>query len=344
MEKFPDSSPDIILEKKEAKPQSRTWEYFGASVAAVAIGGVALEAVDEGFKDYINQADHVVEMKLSNDELIKFKNSKVIIENKIGEGIFFSMVNRQQKAAEGEKVEMPNIEGFDHTPVSDVDIKKLIKETGFFPQGWFAGKVSSISYSGSVLETGKGTKSEAITGGENIKPLVELLLPTYTGIVITDFKYEDVKAGDVYRYSSLGAMYGLLAHESCHQNDWGQVTYFPYEKRVDLLAKIINRVDSIDPYTGNLRITKDDEIIPYYKISGDVDAKAKHISYKEYWADICSEYITSPSNLKGRYPKDFAIVDEYVRNVDPAFLANRKEGPYDSQTGEISPAWKQIFK
>lgn len=97
-----------------------------------------------------------------------------------------------------------------------------------------------------------------------------------------------------------------LPHELGHANDWESDAEMSGEERMNLLLAIGERLGSKDRYQSSYveRINNPDEQYERYQ-------KAT-----EYWAEICAQYFRNPEAMD---VKDFMLVDDRVRKVDPGY-------------------------
>ena len=62
---------------------------------------------------------------------------------------------------------------------------------------------------------------------------------------------------------------------------------------------------------------------------------------REYWAQICAEYFESPKMFLENHPKDFQLVDTYVKKKDPSFdVFSKNRGAFNQTTGELKDIYK----
>ena len=83
---------------------------------------------------------------------------------------------------------------------------------------------------------------------------------------------------------------------------------------------------------------------PYHLLKGYDSKEQKYTAYKEYFAEICAGYFSDPESFEKKHPKDYLIVDGWIRKVEPDFKPREAVGTaFSATTGEISPIWKKTF-
>ncbi|MBI2057823.1 MAG: hypothetical protein HYT63_02475 [Candidatus Yanofskybacteria bacterium] len=99
-----------------------------------------------------------------------------------------------------------------------------------------------------------------------------------------------------------------LAHEISHANDWNSDHFANQTEKVELLLKIGKRLQSGDRFKSE-----------YVEAIGGFSQGQKNINQAiEYWAEICRQYFTDPTQLPA---EDFVLVDSQVRKTDPTYNA-----------------------
>ncbi len=289
--------------------------------------------IDKGFDQLaqMNVADRVAQLSL--DERLKYDAVSNILVQKVGVTKIGSIVNSEEdgRRREGEIFQEPEIIDFEQTGViTNEDVRKATS-SDFFPQGWIqqVGSIVYINSSNEMLVTGmnkKGPGSERDT--------------------ITFFKFTMPHSEDreSMRYRMIGLMLGTLRHEVCHSNDWGTKSNRSFVDRIELLSNIIAQVESKDAYDGHPVLSDNHTYVPYHLSYGYANRAERMTAYQEYFADICRAYLSHPELFKQEYPKDWGIVDTWIKKTDPNFDTRKiSPGPISGSTGELNDEWKKLF-
>jgi hypothetical protein len=332
----PETQPTF---KKESHP-FLTKEKIIAGLGSVAFATTtfgAAQAFGENVNGFFDEHKLLEQASfLSGEDQEKIKNLQAVIAPRAGSKAVLELmrISKGVEDAPSEPAIKPAISGFDSTGlITDADIAKATS-TLFFPQGWVDGKISSISYA----------PKEVFANGD--LPTMAENIPNDKKSSIVFYKISTAPAvsGDEYkRYASLSLALSTLRHEICHSNDWLSTSKYSVIDRAELLASIALRTESADAYAGHQVETKG-KVMPYHASFGNSEIYQRHTSYREYFADVCSAYFLNPVHFKEAHPKDFELVDSWVKKTDPDFKGRRlSESPYSDITGKINLTWKNIF-
>jgi len=204
---------------------------------------------------------------------------------------------------------------FDDNIQSDTDLDNLLSrlfsdKNGVYPKKWVRGQVSKITFlSNSKIDDKVVTDADAGHNHLDTKSTIRIYKTTL----------------DSYSSShDFSILTKLFNHELAHANDWETDLSLSSSDRYKLF---------ISCYEGLMldRVSKRYEYPQKY-----LDNNQLYTAVKEYWAEICEEYFSNPRSMLKENPRDFYLVDEYVKKNDPKFdIFDRDRGIFDPNTGEI---------
>lgn len=338
-------SEKFVKETKEEKREEKSSLNI-RTIAFLGLGAISVGATS--FRDEIdlllreitgplamrNVEDRVA--KLSLDERIQYEKKSNMLIKKVGPNYLGTIVNREASSLEPKEVEIvePTISGFEQTnQVTNEDMRKATS-TSFFPQGWMK-QFASIAYVHKVVSLGENIFQR----GQNT------LKDKGDEIVLFDMvmDHEETDA-ERLRYMKLWILLNVLQHETCHSNDWWTRAPRTFTDRIELLSRVIERTESDDAYSEHVVSDAQGFGVPYHSLYKSDDIRLQKIVYAEYFADICREYLSDQEDFKKRYPKDWAIVDEWIKKYDPEF--NKRAlppGPFSRTYGTVVNEWKNVF-
>lgn len=316
---------------KEGIPNFSSWKErlkYHTKIAAV-IGATSLFTVEDigdiNEQQYESHLDELLnqEKKGRLDSLFKKIRKeagyRAVEQIKQGDKAAFSY----EYPAESEPTAF---NGFEDANINDELIKELLSEDFFFPENWIQGEIKEITYVDKVREKQGGIGIGRYTDTNN---------------AIVFFRQKNTDLSKEARESLPWFYKYTFAHESAHANDWETDKDLNIIERAELLSSVLDRLDSDNAYQSPGPERQEG----YYKNYLDGTRIGKRRAAQEYWAEICKTYFSNPEYLEDNHPKDFKLVDEYVRKQDPNFDPSESGGPYfDGQTGEMLPQWKEYIK
>lgn len=301
----------------------KDWLKISALVGVSFVTGkVATEIYNDYEKnqEYQNHMEHTLTQqekdKLSEDfERIKQYFGVQAIE-KIKNGDKAAFFERQEQPTQ--KVVYRN---FGKAGLSEASVKRMVSEESFFPKNFIDGEIRGLYFSEVVEKNEKGTTEGTFFVKEKA--------------IVVFLKENLASLEEVNKKSLLWYIKHISAHELGHANDWETDKESSIADRANLLRMIGERLNSKDKLVTYQAKEGAEE---YYDSEKDTYMKAK-----EYWADLCREYFSTPALLKSEFPADFKIIDDFVKKQDPDFDVFKWGGPYfDSHTGEMLGKWQQF--
>ncbi|MFZ2975504.1 MAG: hypothetical protein WA055_02635 [Candidatus Moraniibacteriota bacterium] len=202
------------------------------------------------------------------------------------------VISQHVLADDSQKIEEEVIFGREKIPLNEkffVDaetINKIMRET--FPKGWTFGSIKKIDWKNKIdadesfKEYGMKGSSAAGTASRN---------------------------GELSIITLGSSFLSVLSHEIGHYNDWKSKNLNMVESS-ELVLKIGERIKSEGRYKSS-----------YVESINNPD-KQKENYYKatEYWAEICEQFFTDPTQLPD---EDFAIIYNVISKTDPDFSISK---------------------
>ncbi len=181
--------------------------------------------------------------------------------------------------------------------IDSATVDRILAET--YPKGWIRGEVASVEQlpdtqlMGDRYGLGKDAESVAThyKGGEGGK----------SKIVFHGISKQGYSANEIF---------GILAHELGHANDWSGDNEMNREEKMDLLLHVGDRLDDEDRYYSSY----------VEAIQNDDEQRERYLKASEYWAEICEAYFSDPGNMNYT---DYALVEEHLKKQDPNFNRDR---------------------
>ncbi len=299
----------------EAENESRAAKYLkklrkiagiGYMTAAVSLGGYGVKEFFENRQEYAKYADNY-----SPEQKARYGSLKKKLLTEVGEkgvraiesGDRASFWNRR------EKPEPTKISGFESVGIDDKVFERTWSdENGAYPRGWITGEVGNVRYIDSERtmpsQYGEELKGEKASGESD-------------GYSIEFYKLDEsiVKDGKETTFDVLDYTFG---HELGHHNDWETDRQSALVERAELLSMVIELMRKDHPYKS---LVRDFSGAPAYheEIQGMEEHEKTRLQAKEYWAELCGDYFAAPEILREVSPDDYAIVDSYVKKIDPSF-------------------------
>ena len=274
----------------------KRWGKVGVVVGAAFVAGEVAKTYTDDF------AYHKYVSSFANTEQLKQKEINEAEINKIfGSNIVQEINNADQKSFLKRKEERkePKIEGFENTNFTN-EAKYLISEKyGYYPKGWVDGQVDKVQFVNSVKKISED----------------QIDLGVFRGGIIYLYINEHKKG--IYDKNSFPIESETISHELAHANDWNSDLDLSILDRQSEILAVYNRLMSPDAYDKE---NQDSGYLSYlheYQHRGLKDSL--FIATSEYWAQICAEYFENPETFLKNHPKDFKLVDTYVKKNDPSF-------------------------
>lgn len=155
-----------------------------------------------------------------------------------------------------------------------------------YPKDWIIGKISSISQTSQISINGDAW---AACFSDDCYSKISFFMPSFSK-------------------SAYDNIHFVLSHEISHANDWETHKYLLFEQRIDLLIKIIERLQSDDRYLSSNYV----ELIVY-----EDKQRERYEKAKEYWAEICSNYFAGRSKILNY--KDLSLIESVIKMTDTNF-------------------------
>lgn len=192
-----------------------------------------------------------------------------------------------------------------------INKESIQKFLNTLPQNWANGEVSSISYM---------AENNGLIGFYG-----DSLIATFTA----DTRKLEFNSSSSQKESRAFLFY-VLAHEIGHGNDFLADSSLSWPERHNLFQSITKRLNEENHFrTKYLEMLKKD--------SEDMPGKVRLV--REYWAEICGQYFTDPSQLT---IEDFELVDRFILKNDPNY--NWRETVEERQNISGPSATEHIVK
>lgn len=264
----------------------RRWGGVGVAVGAFFIGGeVAAQTPEntEAYKSHVaaSMSSEQLEQKEANEAEIRyiFGNDAVLDINNADLAAF---LERKKERRE------PVVSGFTGKNFS-YDYNDLFTEKyGRYPKRWIDGEVSRIEFIDCI---------------DDVENNLATLQTGIMGLYIDEEK--------ISNKNKLPVDNGTIAHEFAHANDWSNDMDLNILDRQRQLLEVYNRLMELDAFKKGISLNYE----PF--LDGTKEGSLKAAS--EYWAEICEEYFINPKEFLKDHPKDFRLVDTYVKKNDPSF-------------------------
>jgi hypothetical protein len=202
---------------------------------------------------------------------------------------------------------------------------RLPEEYKVFPSGWVNGSIDEIRLVKSKIETALEEKVGAASGSFSQDEFFGNVFGRIILLYFNDSPSSSIALDNEDEVTHITAR--VIDHELAHANDWRFSTRLNLEDRYRLLVECVERCQSEDHYSPDEK---------YHELFDTKDSLGLFQSVSEYWAEICEEYFGNPKKFKQKYPKDFELVDKYVRIIDPQFnIFDENRGAFDPHTGKI---------
>ena len=199
----------------------------------------------------------------------------------------------------------PQLEAIE-TGEGRINLEMLRSILATFPRNWVNGQISAISQTDKV-------------------EVIEKDGVRWTKDADFRFTNEKITLYKNIKTHPLGLFAHVLAHESAHANDWKGNNRASYEDKLNLLFKLIGRLDSDERFKSEYAESK---------LKDSENTKLNRYLYaQEYWADICAQYFQDPTQLS---MDDFEIVDAWVKKSDPNFNPTTSNEQRTQILGEIA--------
>ncbi len=251
---------------------------FGIFIPIKAPGYLFVNIYAEEYKNTQKEIENLKDTRRSNE----YEELNSILD--ISDDVDSTSINEENKLV----FENYRFEGPRYDTLTIPQLQKIIEQT--YPKGWFSTEVEKMILTNDT--TGSAMNSAYnITGSEAAhfnSASKEILLRNYE-LQDPNFAFE------------------AISHESGHANDWETVEGLTPIERLDLLFEVSNRVYAPNRFQSAYvdLIKNDDKQIELYTKT------------KEYWAEICGEYLAF--GKKNLAPKDVELVEFLIKKKDPTF-------------------------
>lgn len=284
-----------------------------AALGAAGIGVFKLAERPTEHGTGIEQAEISKERALTAEEAERLAANRAYIEKNIGPHTLRYLEAMHEINRRLNLEQEPRYEGFEKIGVNPELLKTLWKDGQTYPKGWIVGEVERLK----VLDPKNsprpvyGPDGDQWYGGTATQGSQGMSQITFSG-------FEAHERKDVV--PSLDWYFG---HEISHLNDWAYDRDAAFADRVNLLARTHERMNAPDHFEnplggyGDMAEIEDPEQREYYKT-------------REYWGELNEYYFAFPDMLKEKSPKDFELVDQWVKRSDPEFDTFRAHALRDS--------------
>lgn len=319
-----------ILEKKEKsearkklEEKLRTMTVW--SLISLSSLGVGKFLFQEERKPGVRPETETVELEKKQDlsEIEKAELQKKLnyLKNKFGERITFQL---EQSAKKNEEVKSKpiKVKNFDKIGLSNEKLTELWSEK-YYPKGWVDEEVSRVSYSDKKYKMSKkygiDMRVAARSGGWPWEDKAEIIFQkiSFPGVEIPGTEEE--------WNTFIETLDWHFSHELSHANDWENEARTGFKSRVEFLYEVANNCFTEGAFHNSY----------IDSIKNKNKNKENYLKAKEHWATVCDHYFTMPDIFKEVYPKEFEMVDKYVKKEDPTFDSFKKKGQREELIKEI---------
>ncbi|MCH7492682.1 hypothetical protein IID19_03800 [Patescibacteria group bacterium] len=186
--------------------------------------------------------------------------------------------------------------GFENVEMDPDSFMKLCRET--YPNNWVTTEIDSIIYKVED-ESADSLRSDKYNLGEG-----------WTEVGKARMKEGDIASVNLSGRRNIADVLETFGHELGHVNDWEYDNTLSPADKIKLFHAITKR------------FLEGENLFPsdYVESIDNPDPQRNmEIKVQEYWAEICAQYFSDPSNFQDNYPEDFALVDDWVKKQDPVF-------------------------
>lgn len=302
----------LTLEALRNKPIYKKVRKFMVylSISAALSAGMegAAKYVEAREKDKQEQVEKKEAESMSIEQIAKLQDQKEYIQREIGPHILSHLLSSHLEERDREAKDL-EINGSEKVGVEAATFRALWSEGDTYPRGWIDDDIDEVDIVDDDLLENKDVvyrkENQELAGVADHLNRMQLVV-----IDVPDKK------------DKLETLDWTFSHESGHLNDWAKDRNAKLYERVDLLARVHQRMTAPDRFRdplgdsyGDMKMIKNEE-------------KRQFCLTKEYWATLCEYYFTFPEILRNEAPADFDLVDEWVKREDPNFnplkAANRR--------------------
>lgn len=300
-----------IERKEEMKKKIRAMTAWGI-ITLSSFGALILFTRKEDGQKYKPKtiiADIEKKQLLSESEKTELSKKLEYLKENFSGNIFPQL----QKSVEANKESISKpikIKGFEKIGLRNEDLQKLWSEK-YYPKGWLEDEISDVEYKNEKftekkMDYGRNKESQ------------------YAGTQRQDEKGKSkitFYASNPEDYGSMKSFIETLdwhfSHESSHANDWEGESQMDFKNRVNFLYEVSQNCfregtfRDVLGYVDSIK-NKDKNKENYYKV-------------REYWGTCCEDYFTFPEILKQDNPREFEMVDKYVKMEDPNYNPIEKQ-------------------
>jgi hypothetical protein len=297
--------------KEEMKKKIRAMTAWGV-ITLSSFGALTLFTRKEDGQKYKPKAiiaDIEKKQLLSEFEKAELSKKLEYLKKNFSDNIFSQL----QKSVEANKESISKpieIKGFEKIGLRNEDLQKLWSEK-YYPKGWLDDEISDIEYRNEEfteknMDYGRDKKAQyAGTNRQNMEGKSEIRF-----YASNPKDYESMK-------DFIETLDWHFSHESSHANDWEGESRMDYKKRVDFLYEVSQNCFKEDAFR---------DILGYVDSIKNKDKnKENYYKVREYWGACCEDYFTFPEILKQGNPREFEMVDKYVKMEDPNYNPIEKQ-------------------
>lgn len=187
----------------------------------------------------------------------------------------------------------------------DIKVSEIRKFLSTLPKKWTKGEITSI---------------KTTTNKEDLKTSYSGALATFnndTKKILFDF--------DIAKTQERGYNVYALSHEIAHGNDFMTDADITWKERYRLYKEIKERLKSENRFKTNYLVELEEKF-------DEGDYKFIPLA-REYWAEICAQYMSDPTRL---HIDDFKLVHEFVIKNEPDYKWRERLGERAKIQGRFS--------
>jgi hypothetical protein len=318
----PEIKGETTKEKLEKKIRTMTaWGLI--SLSSLGVGKFLFR---EERKPELKSKAQIIELEKKQDlsltEKMELQKKIDYLKNQFGKRIVFQL----EWGAENNKEVKPKtikVKNFDKIGLPNEKLKDLWSEK-YYPKGWIDEEISEAKYSDKEhkMEKNYGIDAEA-SARSGSSPLEDKSKIIFQKMSTPGTKTPGTQDEWNVFIQNLDWHF---SHEIGHANDWEHEGRTDFKHRVEFLYEVSNSCFTEGAYR--------DEYIDFIKNKD----KNKENYYKtaEYWATICDHYFTVPGMFRALNPREFEMVDKYVKMEDPNYNPIEKQAQRQEIINQIT--------
>ncbi len=292
----------LSLRKKIEKIVRNSIIWAMVSIAGItAIKGFKEERAYKNYKEKVSRG-RLTDYQTLKEEIINKLGEKGIRGLETGDSSAFSERNSEGKA--------PAVDNFEKIGLDSKLMRQIwSEENGMYPKNWINGEIESVLYSNNLVGMEHyGKKFKGVKSGDYTPKLGSFISVNASEEEVTHLSKLDLAEGLDFKFG----------HEVGHNNDWETNKDLDIVERMQLLKEVLDRMESKKPFlSAQAELFNEQDY--YQKIENSDRNKMKYLQAKEYWAEICEHYFGMPEWMQEQYPKDYLLVEKYVKKTDPSY-------------------------